>query len=40
LSFLRVVYPTEESEAMGQLETVEMEIRNGKWKWKTEAVKT
>jgi len=24
----------------GQLETVEMEARNGKWKWKTEIIKT
>jgi len=24
----------------GQLETVEMETGNGKWKWKTETVKT
>jgi len=24
----------------GQMETVEMETGNGKWKWKTETVKT
>jgi len=24
----------------GRLETVEMKTRNGKWKWKTEMVKT
>jgi len=33
LSFLRVVYLTEKFEA-GQLETVEMETGNGKWKRK------
>ena len=29
VSFLRVIYSTQESEAMGQLETVEMENGNG-----------
>ena len=28
------------SKVTGQLETVEMETGNGKWKWKTETVKT